>query len=152
MNSLSAFLDSFLEKGVPGYDCIVYQDGKQVFRKYDGFADVDTKVPISGKEKYFLYSCSKPITCTAALQLFERGLFRLEDPLCEYISEFSNMTVQTATGIVPAKNVIKIKDLFTMSAGFSYDQVGWTEEIKTNPGKYSTLDADPFACQGSSVL
>lgn len=115
------FLDGFLEMGVPGYDCIVYKDGECVFRRYNGYADLEAGTKVTGKEFYNLYSCSKLITCVAALQLYEKGLFRLEDELCKYMPEFSDMKVKTPEGIRDAKNKIKILDLFQMTAGFTYD-------------------------------
>ena len=33
---LTHYLDSFLEMGVPGFDCIVFQHGKQIYRHFNG--------------------------------------------------------------------------------------------------------------------
>ncbi len=132
-----------MEMGVPGFDCIVYKDGSCIFRNFDGYSDINEKLPITGEEKYFLYSCSKPITCTAALQLYEKGLFRLEDDLCTYIPEFADMKVRTPEGVISAKNRIKIHDLFTTTAGFSYEFGPWTQEL----GKRSTLEAIKLLAQ-----
>ena len=115
------FLDSFLEMGIPGYDCIIYKDGECVFRRFDGYSDKEAGVKMNGKEFYNIYSCSKLITCVAALQLYEKGMFRLEDELCKYMPEFAYMKVMTADGVADAKNKIKICDLFQMTAGFTYD-------------------------------
>lgn len=117
---LTKKLDSFLEMGVPFYDCIVMKDGVCVYRHANGFTDNKNKVAVTGKEKYNIYSCSKLITCVAALQLWEKGLFSLDDKLSDYMPEFSQMTVCKGKEIVPAKNPILIKHLFTMTAGFSY--------------------------------
>lgn len=121
-------MDSFLEMGIPGYDCIVYKDGKEVFRHMNGYSDFENKVPVKGTERYNIYSCSKPITCTAALQLFEKGLYKLEDPLSDYMPEFKTMYVKTEDGIKEAKKHITIKDLFCMTAGFSYNTA--SEQLK----------------------
>ena len=119
---LNEMLDSFLEAGTPGIDCIVYKDGEEVFRRFDGFSDYEKKTPVNGKERYNIYSCSKPITCTAAMQLYEKGLFKLDDPLYEYLPEFRKMYVKSENGdIAPAKNAITIEHLFTMTAGLTYD-------------------------------
>ena len=77
------FMDSFLEMGIPGCDCIAYKDGKQVFRYMTGYSDLENKIPINGTERYNIYSCSKPITCVAAMQLWEQGQFSLEDKLSD---------------------------------------------------------------------
>ncbi|MBR3934163.1 MAG: beta-lactamase family protein [Clostridia bacterium] len=118
---LKKFCDSFLEFGVPGFDLAVYKDGECVLRHMNGYSDLENMVKISGKERYNIYSCSKALTCTAALQLFEKGLFSLEDKLSDYMPEFDEMTVRTEFGIKKAEKPILIKHLFEMTAGFSYD-------------------------------
>lgn len=37
---------------------------------------------------YRIYSTTKVTTCTAALKLYVRGLFQLNDPVSEYPPEF----------------------------------------------------------------
>jgi CubicO group peptidase (beta-lactamase class C family) len=55
------------------------------------------------------------------MQLWEKGLFDLDDELAKYMPEFSEMTVATENGTVPAAEPIRIRNLFTMTAGFSYN-------------------------------
>ena len=111
----------FLTMGVPGFDLIVYKDGQQILRHMGGFVDLENKIPPRGDEVYNIYSCSKPITVTAAMQLWEKGLFDIEDELWKYLPEYKEMTVQTEDGIVPAKAPIRIRNLLTMTAGFTYN-------------------------------
>ena len=115
------FCDLLLELGLPGFDLTVFKDGKQVLRYMNGYSDLENKVKIKGDEKYYIYSCSKPITCTAALQLYEKGLFSLDDKLSSYMPEFRQMTVKTENGVKKAEKPILIKHLFEMTAGFSYE-------------------------------
>ena len=116
-----AFCDSLLEIGLPGFDLVVYKDGECVLRYMNGYSDLENKVKMNGSERYNIYSCSKVITCTAALQLYERGLFSLEDKLSDYMPEFANMTVRCGDTVKTAEKPILIKHLFEMTAGFSYD-------------------------------
>ncbi len=118
---IKKFCDSFLELGVPGIDLAVYKDGECILRYMNGYSDLENKIKITGNERYNIYSCSKVITCTAALQLLEKGLFSLDDKLSDYMPEFEEMTVKTDDGIKKAENPILIKHLFEMTAGFSYD-------------------------------
>ncbi len=121
LENTKKFCDSFLQLGVPGFDLLVFQHGKSVLRYSNGYSDIETQSPINGKERYNIYSCSKPITCTAAMQLWEKGLFSLDDELSRYLPEFSEMYISTPNGIKKAENPILIKHLFEMSAGFSYN-------------------------------
>ncbi len=116
-----AFCDSFLELGVPGFDFAVYQDGKCILRHMNGYSDLENKVKMNGSERYNIYSCSKVITCVAAMQLWEKGLFSLEDKLSDYMPEFKEMTVKTEDGIKKAEKPILVRHLFEMTAGFSYN-------------------------------
>ena len=125
-----AFCDSFLKLGVPGFDLAVYKDGKCILRHMNGYSDLENKLKVNGTERYNIYSCSKVITCVAALQLMEKGLFSLEDKLSDYMPEFAEMTVKTESGIKKAEKPIQIKHLFEMTAGFSYNCT--SPQIKLN--------------------
>ena len=119
--NLKKFCDSFLDLGVPGFDLVVYKDGKCVLRHMNGYSDYENRIKMKGNEKYNIYSCSKAITCTSALQLWEKGMFSLDDRLSDYMPEFEKMTVRTDDGIKKAEKSILIKHLFEMTAGFSYN-------------------------------
>ena len=118
---LKNFCDSFLSAGLPGFDIAVYQEGNCLFRYMNGYSDLENKIKMNGKERYNIYSCSKPITCTAALKLWEKGMFSLEDKLSDYMPEFTEMSVETESGVKKTENPILIKHLFEMTAGFSYN-------------------------------
>ena len=117
-----ALCQRFLQMGIPGFDIIVYKDGQCVLRHMGGYADRENKIPMQGKEKYHIYSCSKLITCVAAMQLWEKGMFSLEDDLADYLPAFREMMVKTEDGLRKAEKQIKIKDLFQMTSGMSYDR------------------------------
>ena len=121
LEKTKAFCDTFLDAGLPGFDLAVYRGGECILRHYNGYRDLERKLPMTGEERYNIYSCSKVITCVAAAQLLERGLFTLEDKLCDYMPEFSVMTVLTNGGVKRAEKPILIRHLFEMTAGFSYD-------------------------------
>lgn len=116
-----ALCDHFIKMGIPGNDLIVYKDGQCILRYMNGYADPEKKIPVTGKEKYHIYSCSKLFTCVAAMQLWEKGMFSLEDKLSDYMPAFREMTVKTENGIQKAKNPILIRHLFEMTAGLNYD-------------------------------
>lgn len=104
---------SMEEHEVPFSDIAISKNNKIVCRYKNG--------PIDGNELYFLYSASKPITCTAALQLYEKGLISLDDCVYRYIPEFRNMEVRTSDGITETKTPITLKHLFTMTSGVNYN-------------------------------
>ena len=123
---LTEFLNSMKEqRGLAGFDCMVRVRGQEVYRHMQGYADAEAARPIARDTIYRMFSMTKPITCTAALQLYEKGKFLMTDPLSMYLPEFEHMMVRTLEGrtevLRPAKNPIRVRDLFTMSAGLSYN-------------------------------
>lgn len=119
---LKNFMDSLTSWRIPGNTVSVCVDGKEVFNYQSGYADKENKIPMTREHLFFIYSCSKVATVTAALQLYEKGIFLLDDPLYDFIPEFRDMYVKNPDGsVVKAKNPITMRHLFTMTAGFTYD-------------------------------
>jgi len=116
-------MDSALPKiGVSGIDCIIYQDHQEIFRHAAGYSDIENRIPMRPDGLYNLYSASKVITCVAAMQLLEKGKIALFEPVHRYLPEFEKMLVKAGTFVIlPAKKTIRILDLFTMTAGISYE-------------------------------
>lgn len=130
--------------GVPGVDCLVTKDGKELYRYGKGIADKETGVRIRPHQLYNLFSASKPITCAAGLQLVEQGKISLNQPLYDIIPEFRNMTVMNADGkAAPAKRPILLRHLFSMTAGFSYElwPVAMKEVSRCTGGKMPTVES-----------
>lgn len=112
---LTDFLTDRAHLDVPGNALLIRRGGEELFRCFTGDAKADTL--------FRVYSMTKVVTVTAALQLYEQGLYAMDDPLGDYIPEFAQMTVwdEAAGRAVPAKHPIRIRDLFCMSAGLTYE-------------------------------
>ncbi len=138
---LKEFMDHLTSWRIPGNCIRIAVDGKEVFRYESGYSDLENKVPMTGEGLFNIYSCSKPITVTAALQLYEKGVFLLDDPLYEYIPEFRKMYVKEGDDVRKAKNPITLRNLFTMTAGFSYDlsAPGFKKAREITDGRMDTL-------------
>ena len=122
---LRAFQDYLVHWRIPGNDCMVTKDHEPVYRYYTGWANREAGLKMAGDELYYFWSASKVITTSLALRLHESGLFTMNDPLADYMPEFRDMAVRTRIDgkeeLVPAKNPIRIRHLFGMSAGFDYN-------------------------------
>lgn len=142
-------LKQFEKLGIPSIDCVVYHKGKCVFRYMSGYSDEAHQRPVNGKERYNIYSCSKVITCTAALQLVENDTIRLEDAVYEYLPEFRHMKKTVDGKLEDVKNTMTIRHLFAMTAGLTYNTA--SENIKRGQaatcGKMQTREAMKYlAC------
>ena len=124
---LRDFLDFYLPMlGVPGSDTVIFKDHKEIFRYQSGFDSIRYRTPVRDNALYHMYSVTKVATCIAATQLIERGEMLLTDPVYAYFPEYKDITVKHPRpdggfDILPAKNVMTVKHLLTMTAGLDYD-------------------------------
>lgn len=160
-------LKNFLDKAVseyhsPGVDCIVYKNHEQIFRYYTGMRDIENNIKLDGNELYFIFSMTKMLTCTCALQLLEQGKYLLSDPVSMYLPEFEKMKItadeldneiarkieagEVIGGGVEVKNdgyakiPITIKHLFTMTAGLDYDLESASIKKALSEGRTTTRE------------
>ncbi|WP_248927218.1 serine hydrolase domain-containing protein [Paenibacillus hamazuiensis] len=133
---LSTLLQGWVEKGPAGCACTVVQNGEVVYREHFGYADLEKKTEIKPDTIYRIYSMTKVVTCVAALKLYEKGLYLLNDPLEEYLPEFKNPQVYRYNDfgvrtVSPATSSIRVKDLFMMTSGLTYGGDGLETERLT---------------------
>jgi CubicO group peptidase (beta-lactamase class C family) len=114
-SDVEAFLDGILplqlkQDDVAGATVAVVKDGKVLFARGYGYADVKQKRPVSAEETLFRPgSVSKLFTWTAVMQLFERGMLDLDRDVNEYI----DFKIPAAFG-----KPITLKNLMTHTPGF----------------------------------
>ncbi|PYE47954.1 beta-lactamase family protein [Paenibacillus barcinonensis] len=123
---VASLIDRLTSWRVPWAEVLVMHHNEIVFQYRNGFENVEEKTPIRDNAIFNLYSMTKIMTCVAALQLVEKGDILLLDPLSQYLPEFAEMQVKKTlpNGEVyyeKAARPITVRDLFTMTAGFSYD-------------------------------
>ena len=150
------------EYHTPGVDCIVYKDHEIIFRYNAGMKDIENNKEMTGNELYLIFSMTKMLTCTAALQLFEQGKYKLDDPISKYLPEFKKMKIsydeidsESASKVTTgstigedskktesgyAQNKITVKHLFTMGAGLDYALYDEPIMNALNSGKTSTRE------------
>lgn len=119
-----AYVENVLrkEKGVPGCDLQVMRHHECLLRYSSGVTDYEGNTPVRGDELYFMYSCTKPMTCAAAMQLVERGLIELDVPVSTYLPEFKDVFLLRDGVKTAPSRTMTVRHLFTMSAGFDYNR------------------------------
>ncbi len=97
---------------------------------------------------------TKPIVAVAALQLHERGLLLIDDPLSKYFPKFANTKVaqldakgETITGTEPMKREISLRDLMMHTSGLIYGGRGSTAVHKLYPESSSTAGSTMTAAE-----
>ncbi|MBQ7346574.1 MAG: beta-lactamase family protein [Clostridia bacterium] len=109
------------KKGIPGCDVIIMQKHRELFRYHCGYSSLEERTPMTGKERYYLYSCTKPLTVAGAMRLVESGKLALDAPVSNYIPAFQNAYLIKDGKAVPPASPITVRHLFTMTAGFDYN-------------------------------
>lgn len=127
-SKLSELMDHFTSWRIPGNSCVVYKDRKPVFKYSSGYADIESGRKMCGDEILYMFSATKPVVCTAALTIWEKGKFDLLDTVDKYLPEWADMKYVSKDKDgneiilpVPADRKATVRDLFRMSAGLDYN-------------------------------
>src|SRR5439155_3825777 len=96
---------------LPGIAVGVVYDQELVWAKGFGYADVESRTPVTPATKFRMASHSKLFTATAIMQLRDAGKLRLDDPVSKYLPWFK---IQPAE---PDDPPVTIEELLTHSAG-----------------------------------
>lgn len=124
-----ARLDSTLQAmtspgGTAAASVLIFEKGKEVYYGSSGYADREAGVPMDRKTIVQIYSMTKPVTGTALMQLHEKGLFDLDDPIERYIPELAGLKVYAgvdSSGALVTEaphRPMSIRDLTRHTAGF----------------------------------
>ena len=103
------------KKKIPYLDVLVKKDGNVIFRHYNNL-----KGNATGKEKLFLFSCSKIITSVVVLRLVDKGLISLDDEVSKYIPEFKNAYILNEGVKIKPNTNTTIRHLLSMQSGIPY--------------------------------
>ena len=105
---------------------LVARKGEVAYLDAVGLMDRENKKAMQEDAIFSIYSMSKPITSIALMQLYEKSLFRLDDPIHWHIPSWRNLRVYQS-GIYPnfltsrPKRHMTIRDLLSHMSGLTYD-------------------------------
>lgn len=139
---MKEFMDRLTQWRIPGNSIRVCVENKEVFTYQSGYENYEKKIKMGDDKLFNIFSCSKPITVTAALQLYEKGYFLLDDPLYDFIPEYKEMYIKDEDGnIRKADRPITLRQLFAMSSGLTYNMntSAFDKARKITNGKMDTL-------------
>ncbi|TKK70754.1 beta-lactamase family protein [Ilyomonas limi] len=116
---------------IAGCVAFIARNGKIVYNKGFGYADVESKTKMQPDNIFRIASQTKAITSVAVMMLYEEGKFLLDDPVSKYIPAFANARVlyeftekDSTFTTVPAKREVTIRDLLTHTSGIDYALIG----------------------------
>tara|TARA_Y100000588_G_scaffold124159_1_gene136086 strand:+ start:1059 stop:2276 length:1218 start_codon:yes stop_codon:yes gene_type:complete len=118
---------NYIETGkLTGSLVAIYRKGRLAHFSTLGLMDRERDKPVQWDTIYRIFSMTKPVTSTALMMLFEKGLLQLDDPVHRYIPSFKKLQVYVS-GIDgsfetrPPDRSMTIKDLLSHQSGFTYD-------------------------------
>ena len=119
-------------RGLPGIAVGVVSDQELVWSKGFGFADVQSKRPMTPSTLFRMASHSKLFTATAIMQLREQGKVRLDDPVSKHLPWFTLKPAGSDDGEVTVEQLLTHASGLPREAGdhWSTNDFPTTEEVK----------------------
>jgi CubicO group peptidase (beta-lactamase class C family) len=109
--------------GIVGSSFYVVRDGRTVVADHLGEQDAEANVPVDARTIYHWASVTKTMTGIAIMQLRDRGLLTLDDPIVRHVPELSRVhNPFRDTG------AITIRQLMSHSAGFRGGTWPWRDQ------------------------
>ncbi len=113
---------------VPGIAYAVVRDGRVVAQNWLGFADREAGERLAPHHLFRTFSNTKLVTSCAVLQLVERGLLGLDDPIGAYLPELARLRAlrpgSTSLDDTEPARPVRVRHLLTHTAGFTYAFLG----------------------------
>ena len=122
LTRIDTMLNGYINSGkLSGATVLVSRRNQIAYLKSFGYKNIQDSIPMENDCIYGIASMTKLVTSVAALILYERGYFRLNDKLSDYLPEFKNMKVyvdkENGNETRDAENPILIRDLFRHTSG-----------------------------------
>jgi CubicO group peptidase (beta-lactamase class C family) len=112
------------QQKLAGVVTLLARKGKIVSFDAYGRKDAGAADPMTKDAIFRIASMTKPITGVAMMQLYEKGLWKLDDPVARHIPEFAGLKVKTADGsLVDQASPMTMAQLMSHTAGFGVSTV-----------------------------
>jgi CubicO group peptidase (beta-lactamase class C family) len=123
------FFDTRLtEQGIVGASFALLRDHRVAHARTFGFADLESRRPVDADTIFHWASITKTFTAIAIMQLRDRGLLSLDDPIVKYLPELRQ--VHNPYGPMDA---ITLRMLMSHSAGFRMATWPWGGDQDWHP-------------------
>lgn len=107
--------DLMRKYAIPGGAVAVLRDGKLIYARGFGYADVENKTPVQPDALFRIASVSKPITAAAIMKLVEEGKLKVDDRVAPFIA---HLTAAPGATVDPRWEQITIRQLLNHTGGW----------------------------------
>lgn len=150
MGSYDQVIPDLMRKyAIPGGAVAVLRDGKLIYARGFGYADVEKKTPVPPDALFRLASVSKPITGVAIMKLVEEGKLQLDDrvaPLIAHLAPAPGATVD------PRWEQITIRHLLNHTGGWDRDKPNGGFDPMFRPGVAATAVGATAPASAETVI
>jgi N-acyl-D-amino-acid deacylase len=116
MQSFDKTISDFMKaRAIPGGAVAVMRDGKLIYARGFGYADVENNKPVQPDALFRIASISKTITAAAIMKLVEEGKLDLSDPVAPFIAHLAPAPDAT---VDPRWELITIRHLLNHTGGW----------------------------------
>ena len=126
LKRISPWLKRYVdEKKLPFAHVAVLRKGQLAYTNFYGVRDIEAGSPVVEDGIYRIYSMTKLVTTVAALALYEKGAFQLDDPVDKFVDEFKDARVfvsgrKDSINSVEAETPMTIRQLMNHTSGLTY--------------------------------
>ena len=126
LKRISPWLKRYVdEKKLPFAHVAVLRKGQLAYTNFYGARDIEAGSPVVEDGIYRIYSMTKLVTTVAALALYEKGAFQLDDPVDKFVDEFKDARVfvsgrKDSINSVEAVTPMTIRQLMNHTSGLTY--------------------------------
>jgi CubicO group peptidase (beta-lactamase class C family) len=126
LGNIDAYLQGLVEKKeAAGVGALVIRHGETAYRKSFGYGNIEKRRKLENDAIYRIFSMSKTFTAAAIMTLYEKGLFKLSDPVYEFLPPFKHTKVAEVdergiSRLAAPKSPITVEHILTMTSGIPY--------------------------------
>lgn len=127
IDRLRAYMADMVQTGrIAGGAFLILRHGRIAALDCVGEASLETHRPIRPDTLYRIYSMTKPVTAVAMMQLYEQGLWALDDPITRFLPQMAHLKVCTGVNAsgemstTPVSRPPTIREVMSHTAGFGY--------------------------------
>ena len=126
LKRISPWLKRYVdEKKLPFAHVAVLRKGQLAYSDFYGVRDIEEGSPVVEDGIYRIYSMTKLVTTVAALALYEKGAFQLDDTVDKFVDELKDARVfvsgrKDSINSVEAETPMTIRQLMNHTSGLTY--------------------------------
>ncbi len=138
---------------------LIARDGKALFSKGYGMANLEFDIPNTPQTKFRLGSITKQFTAAAILLLQERNKLSVQDPICKYVENcpktWEPVTIHhllTHTSGIPSYTNVKSPEEFRLVSLQRVTPVGFVDSFKNKPLEFAVGEKMKYNNSGYFIL